>query len=103
MPAAVISQSIRPWRDVIDAMRMTFPDHEKYFTPTREGHALVDLHAANEDLLAASGVRRENISKAPLCTIERTDLFFSYRVEKSKYGKTGRLMSVIGLAGSEPH
>ncbi len=26
----------------------------------------------------------------------RTDLFFSYRVEKKLFGKTGRLMSVIG-------
>jgi hypothetical protein len=26
----------------------------------------------------------------------RTDLFFSYRVEKKKFGKTGRLLSVIG-------
>jgi copper oxidase (laccase) domain-containing protein len=31
--------------------------------------------------------------------MERTDLFFSYRQEKKVYGKTGRLMSVIGLAG----
>jgi hypothetical protein len=31
--------------------------------------------------------------------MERTDLFFSYRVEKKKYGKTGRLLSVIGHAG----
>jgi len=28
--------------------------------------------------------------------MERTDLFFSYRVEKQLYGCTGRLMSVIG-------
>lgn len=84
--------------DVIESISQTFRDHERYFTPTREGHALVDLHLANEDLLADSGVNRANIFKAPLCTMERTDLFFSYRVEKAKYGRTGRLMSVIGLA-----
>jgi hypothetical protein len=28
--------------------------------------------------------------------MERPDLFFSYRLEKKKFGKTGRLLSVIG-------
>jgi YfiH family protein len=85
-------------QDVIEAISKTFKGHERYFTPTREGHALVDLHLANQDLLTDAGVKPENIRKAPLCTMERTDLFFSYRIEKPKYGRTGRLMSVIGLA-----
>jgi copper oxidase (laccase) domain-containing protein len=46
----------------------------------------------------ASGVEAQNIYIAPFCTMERTDLFFSYRMEKKKFGKTGRLMSVIGAA-----
>ncbi len=84
-------------REVIDAFAAAFPGCEKYLSPTREGHSLIDLHLANEDQLIACGVKRENIYKAPFCTMERTDLFFSYRVEKSRFGKTGRLMSVIGL------
>ena len=84
-------------RDVIDAFAESFAGSEKYFTPTREGHALVDLHAANRDQLIASGLGGENIYTAPLCTMEETDLFFSYRREKQKYGKTGRLLSVIGV------
>ena len=84
--------------DVIEAFAASFADHEKYLSPTREGHARIDLHLANEDQLASCGVKREAIFKAPFCTIDRTDLFFSYRVENAKYGKTGRLMSVIGLA-----
>ena len=84
-------------QDVIDAFAANFTGHEKYFSPTREGHALVDLHQANEDQLTACGVDPANIYKAPFCTIERTDLFFSYRVEKKLYGKSGRMMSVIGL------
>lgn len=84
-------------KEVIDEFAGSFSDYEKYLSPTREGHALIDLHLANEDQLIASGVRRENIFKAPFCTMERRDLFFSYRVEKALYGKTGRLMSVIGL------
>lgn len=83
-------------QDVMDAFEQNFSTSGKYFTPTREGHALIDLHLANNDQLLNSGVHEENIYTAPFCTIERTDLFFSYRVEKKLYGKTGRLMSVIG-------
>lgn len=83
-------------RDVMQAFADSFTDHQRYFVPTREGHALVDLRRANMDILTDSGVNRDNIFLAPFCTIERTDLFFSYRAEKRKYGKTGRLLSVIG-------
>jgi polyphenol oxidase len=82
--------------DVIEAFAKNFEDSAKYFTATREGHALVDLSLANEDQLLSVGVAAYNIFKAPFCTMARTDLFFSYRVEKKLYGKTGRLLSVIG-------
>ena len=82
--------------DVIDAFAAKFTGSEKYFTPTRDGHALVDLHRANRDQLLASGAHAANIYTAPFCTMERPDLFFSYRLEKRKFGKTGRLLSVIG-------
>ncbi len=84
-------------RDVIDEFQNNFGEiSQKYFTPTREGHALVDLHAANRDQLLSIGVDAANIFLAPFCTMERTDLFFSYRREKQTNGKTGRLLSVIG-------
>ena len=84
-------------QDVIDDFRNNFgSDSDKYFTPTREGHALVDLHSANRDQLLNAGVRSTNIHIAPLCTMERPDLFFSYRLEKHTLGKTGRLLSVVG-------
>lgn len=82
-------------REVIDAFA-EFPEGERYFIETREGHALVDLYAANRDQLTRGLVRAENIKISPFCTMEHTDLFFSYRIEKKKYGKTGRLLSVIG-------
>jgi copper oxidase (laccase) domain-containing protein len=50
--------------------------------------------------LIAAGVKPENINIAPLCTMCRTDLFFSYRREKNVQGKVGRLMSVIGRMGN---
>lgn len=83
-------------QDVIDAFRANFSDSDDLFRPTRAGHALIDLHSANKKQLLSTGVREENIYVAPFCTMERTDLFFSYRREKQIHGKTGRLMSVIG-------
>ncbi len=83
-------------QDVIDTFTQNFARSANYLVPTRAGHALIDLHLSNKDQLLDRGVRKSNIFTAPLCTIERTDLFFSYRVEKRKYGKTGRLLSVIG-------
>ena len=83
-------------QDVIDAFSENFPNSEHIFTPTKENHALIDLHKANEEQLLSIRVLPENIYIAPLCSMERTDLFFSYRKEKKLYGKTGRLMSVIG-------
>jgi YfiH family protein len=85
-------------QDVIEAFAANFSTSGKYFRPTRPGHALADMVLANRDQLMASGVVAQNIYIAPFCTMERTDLFFSYRMEKKKFGKTGRLMSVIGAA-----
>ncbi len=87
--------------DVIGAFSDGPGESGAYFTATREGHACVDLHLANRDQLINAGVRPRNIFTAPFCTMERTDLFFSYRVEKPKYGRTGRLLSVIGVAHGE--
>jgi len=94
-PAAAC-ESYEIGQDVIDAFEKNFASSGKYFTPTSEGHALIDLHLANKDQLIATGVQAKNIFTAPFCTMKRTDLFFSYRIEKKKYGKTGRLLSVIG-------
>ncbi|HEY4424918.1 MAG TPA: peptidoglycan editing factor PgeF [Pyrinomonadaceae bacterium] len=82
--------------EVIEAFSSKFVDGEKLFTPTRAGHATVDLLKANRDQLISTGVKPERMHTAPICTMCRTDLFFSYRKEKSVHGKVGRLMAVIG-------
>lgn len=87
-------------QDVIDSFESSFENSAKYFEKTRDGHALINLQMANKDQLIGSGLDPSNISTAPFCTMERTDLFFSYRVEKQKYGMTGRLMSVIGRSAA---
>ena len=82
--------------EVIEAFTSKFADGEKLFTPTRPGHATVDLLRANREQLRSTGVKAERIHTAPICTMCRTDLFFSYRREKSLHGKVGRLMAVVG-------
>jgi YfiH family protein len=82
--------------EVIEAFTSKFADGDKLFTPTRPGHAMVDLLKANREQLISAGVKPERIHTAPICTMCRTDLFFSYRKEKSVHGKVGRLMAVIG-------
>ena len=82
--------------DVIEAFTNRFAYGEKLFTPTRPGHAKVDLLQANRAQLESAGVPAERIHIAPICTMCRTDLFFSYRKEKSRHGKVGRLMAVVG-------
>jgi polyphenol oxidase len=82
--------------DVIDAFMSKFPDAEKLFQETRPDHARIDLLTANRDQLIAEGIKAEKIHLAPICTMCRTDLFFSYRKEKKVHGKVGRLMAVVG-------
>jgi polyphenol oxidase len=84
-------------QEVIDAFEVRFSTSGKLLKETRPGHALIDLALANNDQLLNAGVLQKNILTAPFCTMERADLFFSYRREKKLYGKTGRLLSVIGL------
>ncbi len=93
-PAAVSCYEVG--KDVIDEFKQNFPNSEHLFTPTKENHAFVDLHTANREQLLSCGIADENIFTAPFCTMNRTDLFFSYREDRKKFGQTGRLLSVIG-------
>jgi len=84
--------------EVIDLFKERFPQSDGCLKSTRDGHALIDLHQFNRDQLITAGLSPERIHIAPLCTMDRTDLFFSYRHEKKLNGRVGRLMSVIGKA-----
>jgi YfiH family protein len=85
--------------DVIGAFKERFPNAEALFASTRDGHARIDLHQANREQLLNLGVPASRIYLAPFCTMDRNDLFFSYRQEKKLHGRVGRLMSVIGTRG----
>jgi hypothetical protein len=54
----------------------------------------LDLIAANQRQLQDAGVSKEHISVVEGCTACDTKRFFSHRAE---FGKTGRMMSVIGI------
>ncbi|WP_051314737.1 peptidoglycan editing factor PgeF [Alteribacter aurantiacus] len=61
---------------------------------TRKDHYLINLKAINRDLLLAEGVQENRVFVSTHCTYEQSDLFYSHRRDN---GKTGRMMSFIGL------
>ena len=64
--------------------------------PTGQAH--LDLAFINRQLLVKAGVPTHQIFDCGLCTVERNDLFFSYRKERGAEQPVGRLMGVIGRA-----
>ena len=65
--------------------------------PTGQAH--LDLAFINRQLLQNAGVPSSQIFDCGLCTVERNDLFFSYRKEGGAEQPVGRLMGVIGRNG----
>ena len=63
------------------------------FWPYKDPNDHFDFWALSVDQLAKAGVLAENIESSQMCTRCRTDVFFSYRAEKT----TGRFAAVIGL------
>lgn len=61
--------------------------------PPPPPHVQLDLIAANRAILADAGVPAGQISSSEFCTACRTDLFFSFRRERT----TGRQMAAIGI------
>ena len=70
-----------------------FPDlWQRWVTPARPGHVMLNLWTANEDLLARAGVDRARIENPRMCTACRQDVLYSYRK-----GDRGRLVTVAAL------
>lgn len=68
-------------------------DTDKFIeTRSQDTHG-IDLKEANKQLLLQAGVPETQIDVTDYATSENLDLFFSYRVEKSK---TGRMLAFIG-------
>lgn len=67
----------------------------KGFWPYKDPNNHFDFWAISVDQLVKAGVLAENVESSQMCTRCRTDVFFSYRAEKT----TGRFAAVIGLKG----
>jgi polyphenol oxidase len=67
---------------------------KKYVKSINEKHSLLDLKQVNKDILLKAGVSEKNIEVSEYCTICNSDLFHSYRRDKTK---SGRMMAVIGM------
>ncbi len=74
-------------QDVRDAAA-SLPGGDGLF-PRRAGRMYFDLWTANARLLAAAGVRAENIEVAGVCTMCRGDVFYSFRREGPGCGHFG--------------
>ena len=77
--------------EVRDAFVAADPNADFAFTPTREGHWLVDLYRLARQRLAAAGV--EQVFGGGFCTISDPARFYSYRRDR----QTGRMATVIML------
>lgn len=63
--------------------------------PVRDGRLYFDLWQANADLLTTAGLMPERIEQSGLCTMCRTDLFYSYRREGAGCGRFGLLAALV--------
>lgn len=61
----------------------------------REPRPHLDLFAANQDQLVAAGLRPAHVFSSRLCTVCRSDWFYSWRRDA---GQTGRLQAAIAPA-----
>lgn len=80
----IISGVQRVFPDSADAL-LTYPALDGPAATPRRPH--FDLPTANRLNLTRAGVH--HIEIAPLCTAERTDLFFSHRAERGRTGRFG--------------
>jgi polyphenol oxidase len=76
---------------------------ECFSVPGVSSKSHLDLNRVNRRQLTDCGVREDAIADLGLCTMCRSDLFFSYRREKGAERPVGRLMGVIGKAGRPEH
>ncbi|MBU8786335.1 MULTISPECIES: peptidoglycan editing factor PgeF [Bacillus] len=67
---------------------------DKAFLPAEEGEYSLELKEVNRQLLIHAGIPDAQIKVSSLCTSCERSLFFSHRRDR---GKTGRMMSFIGL------
>ncbi|MFN0108669.1 MAG: peptidoglycan editing factor PgeF [Blastocatellia bacterium] len=94
---AICAEIFEVGAEVLDAFRAKYDYAEELFSdlqPNGKGH--VNLNLANARQLMDAGLKADQIYDCGLCTWQRNDLFFSYRLERGAEKPVGRLMGVIG-------
>ena len=96
--AVTIAPSIGPCcyevdEPVIGALSAAYPDRwERWVASSGPGHWMLDLWAANEELLVEAGIDAARIDNPRVCTACHPELLYSYRK-----GNRGRLVTVAAL------
>ncbi|UWX57661.1 peptidoglycan editing factor PgeF [Chlorobaculum sp. MV4-Y] len=67
-------------------------------SPSGEGRQRLDLSAANRDQLVEAGISPPQVQCSEFCSFRDADRFYSYRRDN---GKTGRMLTLIGLRNSD--
>jgi hypothetical protein len=75
-------------RDDVYQAAAALPNRDAWF-PRRAGRMFFDLWGANRAALVEAGLADERIESADVCTMCRTDLFFSFRREGAGCGHFG--------------
>ncbi len=71
--------------DIIDLVKQMSFDTSSFYTLKDDGAYLLNSKALIKQQLLNLGVKDEQITVSPLCTIKNNDLFFSYRKEKTPH------------------
>ncbi len=79
---------------VVREVEGSFPNPGRLLRRCGPGKWKFNLWEANRQSLLEAGLAPEKVISAGLCTMCRTDLFYSHRAER---GKTGRMMAVLTL------
>jgi YfiH family protein len=83
--------------DLVTEFAERFSYSDQLFRTTIDGAMSLDLVEANRRQLLASGITTEQIATLGGCTCCQPERFFSHR---GQHGKTGRMMSVVGISAS---
>ena len=71
--------------DIIDLVKQMSFDTSSFYKQKEDGAYLLDSKGLIKQQLLLLGVKEENITVSPYCTIKDEDLFFSYRRNKSPH------------------
>ncbi len=83
-------------RDVVEEFKASFAQEhwESLFYKKTDDKFQLNLWRANEIILLESGIKKENLTIANLCTCCNSELMFSHRASKGKRGNLGAFLSL---------